>query len=363
MSQVEFITKKEKMKHLSLSEREIIKKKLRKGANVKEIAKSLERAINTIKLEIKRGTTIEYKENPYKSKDPNYPTSILVKVYYAEKGQEVYENNRKRCGCKGKQKKCEDLVDYVEKRVKGEGKKKLSPDAAIGYARVNNLFPGQCISTKTFYSWIYKEVVNVNMFDLLRKVSMKPRNRVNIPREHKKKLGKSIDLRPSIVETREEFGHWEGDFIVGKNKGSYLFVLVERKLRLCFIFKIPNRECIHVVKIIDMLEAKYGEHFKSIFKTITFDNGQEFSNSIDIEKDGRLQVYYAHPYSSYERGSNENLNGIVRRLYPKGSCFKNLTEEDIEDTVNFINSMPRKILGYSSSLELWEKEINAIMLA
>ena len=112
MSQVEFITKKEKKKHLTFSEREIIQKKLRKGVSVKEIAKSLERALNTIKLEIKRGTIIEYKNNPYISKDPNYPTSIPREVYYAEKGQGIYEENRKKCFWKGKLEECKDSIDF-----------------------------------------------------------------------------------------------------------------------------------------------------------------------------------------------------------------------------------------------------------
>jgi IS30 family transposase len=360
MNQCDCITNEKKGKHLTLEERKIIERMWRLGKSVKEIAELLGRDKTTIRREIQRGTVFLLKENTNYNKSPECPEFIEVGVYRYDVGQRVYKENREKCRYEGKKTKCESLVKYVEEKVKGEGKKKLSPDEAIGYARVNNLFPGQYISTKTFYRWIYEGVVNVNILDLLRKAGLKSRKESN-SNEHKKKLGKSIELRPNIVDGREEFGHWEGDLIVGANKESYLLTLVERKYRVCFIFKIENRESIHVVKVIDMLEEKYGKHFKDIFKTITFDNGSEFSDSVRMERDGRIDVYYAHPYSSYERGSNENLNGIVRRFYPKGSCFKDLTERDIEEVVNFINSMPRKILGYKTSMELWEMEINAIM--
>jgi IS30 family transposase len=361
MRQLDSTTKKEKWKHLSFEDRKKIQKKLRKGFSITRIAGELERDKNTIRREIERGTVVEHKVHPYISKDPNFPIYIIRKVYYAEEGQKVYEERRKKCVWRGKLEKCKELIKFVEGKVKAKGENKLSPDAAIGHARINNLFPGQSISTKTFYNFMDKNKLGANNSDLLRKDRMKPRKKCNNPKEHKKKMGKSIDERSFSPEDRSDFGHWEGDFIVGKDKESYLFTLVERKHRIGFAFKVPNRERTHVVEIIDMLEELYGEYFKDIFKSITFDNGSEFSDSIGMEKNNRIQVYYAHPYSSYERGSNENWNGIIRRVLPKGICFKNLTEERINEIVNAINSMPRKILGYNSSLELWEEEINAII--
>jgi IS30 family transposase len=363
MSQIDSTTKKKKFEHLNLGERKTIERMLKLGRNVKDIAEVLGRNKSSIRREIKRGSVNEYKVNPYISKDPNYPTYVKRKVYYSDEGRKVYEEHRKKCCWEGKQEKNKDLIKFVEDKVKGKWGEKLSPDAALGDVIKKGVFTGQYISTKTFYNLVDKGKLEVKNWDLLRKIGRKPRKQGNTIKKHKKKLGKSIEERPANINTREEFGHWEGDFIVGKDKKSYLFTLVERKYRVGLIFKIESRESVHVVKVIDMLQEKYGKYFKDIFKTITFDNGQEFSDSASMEKDGRINVYYAHPYSSYERGSNENWNGLVRRFYPKGSCFMNLTKCDIEKLVNRINTMPRKILGYKSSLELWEMEINAIMLA
>ena len=111
------------------------------------------------------------------------------------------------------------------------------------------------------------------------------------------------------------------------------------------------------------LQAQYGAHFSKIFKTITFDNGLEFAASEAMERDNRTQAYYAHPYSSFERGTNENWNGIVRRFIPKGSSFKRLTNDDMIRIANYINTLPRKRFRYRTPKDLWEEEIYAIMAA
>jgi len=107
---------------------------------------------------------------------------------------------------------------------------------------------------------------------------------------------------------------------------------------------------------------KYGEDYSKIFKTCTFDNGSEFADSTGMEDTGTT-VYYAHPYSSFERGTNENWNGIVRRFIPKGSSFDNLTEEDLQRISHYINTMPRKRFGYKTPLDLWHEQMNDMMIA
>ena len=364
MSQIECITIEEKIKHLNhlnVEEREIIERMLRNKKSIKAIAEVLGRDETTIRREIKRGTVLLLKKNTNYKKSPNYPEFIEYEVYRYDVGQRNYENNRKRSVCGGKLEKCEGLVKFVEEKIKNSNvEERMSPDTAIALAKKDDELIGQEISTKTYYNWVDKGKVNVKATDLLRKGNMKSRKKEK-SKEYKRKLGRSIEERPIIVESREEFGHWEGDLIVGKDKKGYLFTLVERKLRRGFIFKVLNKESKNIVKIIIMLKEIYGKYFDYIFKTITFDNGSEFSDSAGIEAIGKVKVYYAHPYSSYERGSNENWNGIVRRYLPKGSYFENLTEYDINRIENCINNMPRKILGYNSSLELWNEEINAII--
>ena len=142
-----------------------------------------------------------------------------------------------------------------------------------------------------------------------------------------------------------------------------MITLVERKFGVGLMFNAGDRKSDKIVKIIDDLENDYGEHFSKIFKSITFDNGSEFSDSEAIERGNRTQAYYAHPYSSFERGTNENWNGIVRRFIPKGSSFDKLTDNDLRRINHYINTMPRKRFAYKTPLELWHQQINDILVA
>ena len=358
MSQLEYTPAEKKSEHLNYEERKIIERMRREGANKGEIARVLLRDKSTIKRELKRGSVAQRRKNPYVSRNPEVPEYIEYSVYFADAGQRVYEGNRQNCGAKNKVVICAELVEFVEEKILGE--KKWSPDAAVGYAKANNLFPGQEISTKTFYNWIDDGLVKVKNIDLLLKVRRKPKKP---RRERKKKLGKSIDERPAEVESREVFGHWEGDGIVGKGQQGHLITLVERKLGIGLLFNAGSRGQEKIVEIIDGLQKEYGKHFSSIFKTITLDNGSEFSDSAGIEHNGRTQAYYAHPYSSFERGTNENWNGLVRRFIPKGNSFEKLTDTDMRRIQHYINTLPRKRFGYKTPLDLWNEQMNAILSA
>lgn len=358
MSQLEFTPHERKREHLNVEERKIIERMQRGGANKGEIARLLRRDKSTIKREIKRGSVVQRRQNAYLSRNPNVPDYIDENVYRWDVGQRVYEEHRQSCGNKNKVIACADLVSFVESQILGP--KKWSPDTAIGYAKANNLYPGQEISTKTFYNWIDDGLVKVMNLDLLLKVRRKPKS---LRKERKKVLGKSIEERPAFVETREEFGHWEGDGIVGKGQQGHLITLVERKLGIGLLFNAGSKEAEKIVEIINGLEQTYSKNFREIFKSITFDNGSEFADSGGMEKGGRTSVYYAHPYSSFERGTNENWNGIVRRFIPKGSSFDKLTDMDLQRISHYINTMPRKRFGYKSPLDLWQKQMNDIMIA
>ena len=357
MSLYECTRNEKKGKHLNSAERETVERMLRKGASKIEITKALYRDKSTIRREIKRGSVMQRKRNPYESKRADHQEYIEYEVYYADVGQRRYDENRSRCGAKNKVIQCAELVAFVEEKVLSPAK--WSPDAAIGYAKANKMFETM-ISTKTFYNWIEDGLVKVKNIDLLLKVRRRPSR----PRqERKKKLGKSIDERPKEVDSREEFGNWEGDGIVGKDQKGHLISLVERKLGIGMLFNVGDRKEDKVVLIIDRLEKQFGGAFGSIFKTITFDNGSEFSRSDQMEKGNRTQIYYAHPYSSWERGTNENWNGIVRRFIPKGSSFYGLTDEDLARITHYINTLPRKRFGYKSPMALWNAQIHDMLTA
>ena len=140
-----------------------------------------------------------------------------------------------------------------------------------------------------------------------------------------------------------------------------LFVLSERLTRNEIIIKMPDQTAASVVNALNNLERRFGKKFATIFKSITFDNGSEFMDCAGIEKsvygedNKRTKVYYCHPYSAYERGTNENINKMIRRFLPKGTDFRKVTAEYIKRVEAWINNYPREILGFETSGSLFEK--------
>jgi IS30 family transposase len=219
------------------------------GANKAEIARALFGDKSTIKREIKRGSVEQREVVQSASKRIEIPLERTRLRYFAEVGQRTYEKHRQYCGAKHKVVACGDMVAFVEGKIHSRGK--WSPDAAIGYAVTNEMFE-KTFMTKTFYNWADDGLVRTKNLDLLLKV----RRRANHPRtERKKKLGKSIEERPAYVEERKEFGHWEGDGIVGKRQKGYLITLVERKLRVGLLFNIKNKERERIIEVMDSLET------------------------------------------------------------------------------------------------------------
>jgi IS30 family transposase len=357
MSQEHDTTKRRTFNHLSDAERKLIEKHLRNGMSVHAIAKCLCRDKHTIRREIQRGTVVQRKQNPYASRNPKVPDYIDEKVYCWDAGKRAYDEHRKNCGNRFKLAQCQDMIEYVEGKILGEGKG--SPDAAIGYACENKCFD-RTFCTRTSYNYVELGLCKVKAIDLLLKVRRKPASK---PRERKKKLGRSIDERLPVVAKRSEFGHWEGDSIIGKDGKSQVLTLVERISTTGYIFPASSHTSDKIVCVLNELQARYGEKFSRIFKTITFDNGTEFSSSKEMEGDGRTKVYYAHPYSSFERGTNENWNGIVRRFLPKGTDLSALTADTLNRIAHSINTLPRKWLNYHTPLDLWDLYIQDLSAA
>ena len=146
-----------------------------------------------------------------------------------------------------------------------------------------------------------------------------------------------------------------------------MLVLTERKTRNEIIFKLPDHTDEAVVAALDRLERKWGaDMFKRVFKTITVDNGSEFADCPGIERSilaegSRTKCYYCHPYSSYERGSNENLNKMIRRWLPKGTNFDEIGAEVIQTITNWLNNYPRKILGFLPASAVFQEQMDALL--
>lgn len=174
--------------------------------------------------------------------------------------------------------------------------------------------------------------------------------------------GDSIEKRPEEVNTRQEPGHWEMDLVVSCRGGhKCLMALTERVTRQEIMRLIPDKSAASVVRAMNTLERKYGKMFPEVFKTITVDNGTEFSNCEGMEtsifKAGgqRTKVYYCHPYCSSERGSNEKQNQMIRRKFPKGTNFDRVSPKEVRMVEDWLNRYPRKILGWYSSADLFNQ--------
>ena len=355
MSQEQHTTKVRKYQHLNETERQIIERLQRNGKRPAEIARILCRNRSTIMREIRRGSVIQRRAVQSNSKRIDVPLYAENPVYFADVGERECRKRRANTGAKCRLAECLPFVEYMETQVFSP--QKWSPDAAVGKAKASGQF-ARVPSTRTVYHWIDQGLCKVKNLDLLLKV--KRRKKAAKPRVNKRILGKSIDERPESISERTEFGHWEGDGIVGACQKGHLISLVERMSGYGLLFDVGDRNAIRITEVFSLLKAQYGEDFASIFRSITFDNGSEFSSTGALTADG-LDVYYAHPFSSWERGTNENWNGIVRRFLPKGISFENLPAGLVQRIVAYINDLPRKRFGYRSPDDLFKHQLAMVL--
>lgn len=338
---------KKEYHHLTEIERGKISALLSQGYSIYKIAKILKRAYNTIRNEVQRGTTTIIVDS-YKDKTE----------YFPERGQAIYENNRRNVARKPKllNDKYSEFLKYVEQQF---FETRYSLAAIYHTALKEKRFKkDNMVCVGTLYSYIDKGYMNIKNIDLPEKVSRKPKKQNN-PRMHKRLYGSSIEKRRRSIETRKQFGHWEIDTVIGKqgkNENVFL-VMTERKSRMEIIRKLENKTNTAVMTEIDKLIKEYGDNFKNIFKTITTDNGTEFSKLHTLEEKTGTKVFYAHPYSSFERGSNERNNRIIRQFIKKGTSFNNVSKENLQDIEKWVNNLPRRMFGYKSANEIFKKEI------
>lgn len=220
-----------------------------------------------------------------------------------------------------------------------------SPDAIVGSLRRANTWT---VSTPTLYRYIKANYIpTVTAKDLVqpRKSRRRPKKAAKPPR------GLSIERRPQAIKHRASPGHWEMDTVIGKANSSHaLLVLTERKTRFEIICKLPHKTTAAVHRALTKISKQYPP---GTFQTITVDNGTEFSAYESI-KQFTTEVYYCHPYSSWERGSNENANRLIRRYIKKGQSIDRTTQRDCDAIAYHINRMHRKILNYSTAAEEFE---------
>jgi IS30 family transposase len=277
---------------------------------------------------------------------------------------QVVENKRKRGKKNPDNLRLGKAAPFVEAVVHELKKNKLaSIDEQIHRLSQSGIYGSNTICTKTFYNYVHRRLVDIKPIDLPR-MTRRKRRKTYKTYIGKRQKGVSIDYRDPSILTREEFGHWEGDLVTGPKdgkNGAYL-TLIERKTRFYLMLPIKNKSSKQVYMQINKLEKIFGDRFKDIFKTITFDNGSEFARWKDIEqrpgsKEKRTEVFFAHPYRSCERGSNENCNGLIRRFLPKGTNIGAISPEKTFEINQAINQKPRKINDYITAEELFLEEL------
>ena len=252
------------------------------------------------------------------------------------------------------------LAKFIEDKIKID---KWAPDAIVGYMKTHNYFEldgFESITTPTIYNAIRYGIINVKLEDTRRmkyKAEYEYHNKSDLP---KSKAEYSINNRPEEIDKRLYFGHFELDTVIGTSKGNHecLMTLTERKTRFEIIFKLKGKTAEEVVNKFNKMKEFMKIHYNKIFKSITTDNGTEFSDFLNIIKDTKTKIYFCHPYCSGEKGTNEKHNSIIRYFIPKGTLIEKYSYKDINKIAEWMNNYPRKILNYKTPLEALQEEFN-----
>jgi len=221
-----------------------------------------------------------------------------------------------------------------------------SPEQISGRLKYAHEFE---ISYETIYRHIWADQAAGGLLYLgLRGARKKQRKGYGRPDSRGKLAGKRmIDERPAHIETRKEIGHWEIDTVIGKDEKDCIMTVVERKVGHVLIGKLPDRTKAELNK----RTIKIIKQHPGMFETITADNGTEFNGYKKIESATSVKFYFAHPYHSWERGTNENTNGLIRQYIPKGQSMANVTQRQCSEIARRLNTRPRKRLGYRTPEE------------
>lgn len=310
-----------KYRHLTPEERYLIYTLRQAGLTMTKIANELDRDPGTISREIKRNSG--------------------MRGYRPKQAQEKYDSRRK--ACKKALKISGEIKDLVEERLDQEH----SPEQISGYLK---RFEGVDISHEGIYNFIKRDFKEGGtLYKKLRRSN----------RRRRKKYGSYntkgqipnrvfIDDRPKIVDKKTRIGDWEIDTIIGKNHKGVLLTIVDRKSKFTLIRKCKDKTASTIAACLCKALGPY----KDKLHTITSDNGKEFADHEDISSKLKVGFYFSHPYHSWERGLNENTNGLIRQYFPKGTDLRFITENEVMKVECKLNSRPRKLLGYHTPYEV-----------
>lgn len=312
--------------HFTIEERSCLREYFIQGKSYRQIAKLLGRNVSSVSREINRNRTHQY----------DIPT------YYPHTAQRKCNLRRSFChrGMFWKQ----EVINYINEKLNLT----WSPEQ-ISKTPCDLKLP----SFKTIYRWIYQGYLVGGNVKVLRR---KGQTRKRLGNGGRFTTGKSIRKRDKNVYKRNEFGHWEADTVVsgrGKTKACFA-TLAERKTRYYIAIKIPDRTGTNMAKAIISTLSKLP---KGAVKTITCDRGSEFANWREIEEKLDCKMYFADPYCAWQKGTNENLNGLLREFYPKGRNLSRVSETTLKKNLALINARPKKVLMFQKPIDLFEENI------
>lgn len=323
------------MKHLNMYEREQIAKGFAQNLSRRQIADIINRHHTTIVRELNNNGRWPYKYSPY---DANGRANELKR-----KAKKI-----------SKIEKCEELKKYIFKKLK----LKWSPEqiSNILKIRYKNKSSMQ-ISHESIYTYIYllpRGALRKELISFLRQGTKgrQKRKRGYIDRQQKIPNIISIQERPREVESRTVPGHWESDLIIGKDKQSALGTIVERTTRTTILVPLKAKTALEVRK---SFAKELKTLPKEMVKSMTHDRGTEMTQHELFTKETKIQVYFADPYSPWQRGTNENTNGLLRQYFPKGTDFKKISRKEIKKVQHQLNERPRKTLNWLTPKETFAK--------
>jgi IS30 family transposase len=306
--------------HLTPQERDRIAQLRYQGADQEGIARALRRCPSTISRELRRNTT--------------------AGEYYAAQAQWKAEQRRRE---RPLARKMDD--PEINEAVRSGLAHEWSPEQIAGRMRQQD--SEQRVSSQTIYAWLNQDENREHWQTTLRHRGKRPLRRKNAATTGD---AARIDQRPEVIEERVRLGDFEGDTVLGPAGTGGLATLVDRKSRFTIVVKIQSKNADHVHEKIKRRVKELDEERRH---SITFDNGTEFARCQRLEKHLGLELYFADPGCPYQRGTNENTNGLIRQYFPKGTDFRDISHHEVRQVENRLNNRPRACLGFRTPAEVF----------
>ena len=321
---------------ISLAEREEISRYLAINYSYRQIAYCLGRSPSAICREIK---SREYNKSNYRATD-------------------AQKDAKRKIGIRRKQRKLDKNIK-LQKTVVKYLKLRWSPEQVAKYLKL--LYPNDMnmqVSHETIYAYVYvhprKHLKRQLMFYLRRKHKYRRTRRKDRKKSYPIQDFISIDERPLEVNARKIAGHWEGDLVLGPLNKSAIGTLVERKTRMLLLTKLRSKDA---ASVREAFTRKFSHMPGPLKKTLTYDQGQEMAEHKVFTKNTKIQVYFAHPRSPWERGTNENTNGLVRDFFAKGTDFSKVSARELKKVQDMLNNRPRKTLNWHTPKEVFAEAV------